>query len=131
MKRTLSLVFVGLVLIIGNCYSQNKTIDSLRNAITELELSTKQLPIKVSWNYLPYNEAVSYDVYYCSADDTSKIPLKDGIDANLVWDWKLGNTIYNYLWVKQPLKRFLRIGIVGIGGNGQSTLMKCYTYDTL
>ncbi len=38
MKRTLSLVFAGLVLIIGNCYSQGSTaINKLRNVVSSID----------------------------------------------------------------------------------------------
>src|SRR5574338_769831 len=108
--------------------AQNNTLDSLRNIITALENSADNLPIKVSWNWLP-NYPEKYEVYYCSADDTTIMPVKDGVDGDLVSDWQTGSTVYNYFWVKQPLKRFLRIGIVGVMSDGQKTLMKCFTYD--
>jgi len=107
--------------------AQNNTLDSLRNVVTSLENSAENLPVKVNWEWMP-EYPVKYDVYYCSADDTTIMPITDGVNGDLVADWMTGSTIYNYFWVKPPLKRFLRIGIIGVF-SGQKTLMKCYTYD--
>lgn len=123
-----SLIILFLLMFGVQLMAQNKTLDSLKNIINQLELSAGKLPIKISWNWIP-DYSYKFDVYYCSADDSSKIPIKDGINGDLVWDWQTGSTVYNYYWVKQPLKRFLRIGIVGVNNSGQKTLMKCYTYD--
>lgn len=123
-----SLIILFLLTAGAQILAQNNALDSLRNIITALENSADNLPIKVSWDWMPdYPEM--YEVYYCSGDDTSLMPIKDGIESGLVWDWQTGSTIYNYYWVKQPLKRFLRIGIVGVMSDGQKTLMKCFTYD--
>lgn len=123
-----NLIIIFLLTLSFEISAQNKTLDSLRNVIGQIENSTKNLPIKVSWNWMT-NYPEKYEVYYCAADDSSLIPLKDGIDGSSVWDWQTGMTVYNYFWVKNPLMKYLRIGIVGVDKNGQKTLMKCFTYE--
>lgn len=130
--KTVKNIFV-LALLIVHCtlliaQSQTNTLDSLRNIVSELDASANKLPIKVNWDWMPLDSALSYDVYYCAADDSSLIPLKDGIDGSSVWDWQTGSTIYNYFWVKNPLMKYLKIGIVGVNQAGKATAMKCKTY---
>lgn len=123
-----NLIIIFLLTLSFEISAQNKTLDSLRNVINQIENSTKNLPIKVSWNWMTLDSALSYNVYYCAADDSSLIPLKDGIDGSSVWEWQTGSTVYNYFWVKNPLMKYLKIGIVGVNQAGKTTAMRCKTY---
>ncbi len=117
-------MLIFLILFTALAFGQNKTLDSLRNVVSDLENSAGKLPIKVSWEWMPVDSASYYVVYYCSADDINKIPIKDGVNPDDIWDWKVGSTIYNYCWVKRPLKKYLVIGLIGVNQAGKKTRLR-------
>jgi hypothetical protein len=120
-------------MLIVNCTSsivqaQNKTLDSLKNIVSSIEGSINNLPQKVSWDYMPIDSALFYNVYYCAANDTSLMPIHSGSNLDDVWDWQTGSTVYNYFWVKKTSLKYLRIGIAGVNQAGKTTAMRCTTY---
>lgn len=112
-----------------NAYPQNDTtLQKLKDVVNSIDNSTKNLPIKITWNWMPIDSALSYNIYYCAANDTTIMPIKDGANIIDIWDWQTGSTIYNYYWVRRPSTKYLRIGIIGVNQAGKTTVMKCKTY---
>ena len=121
-------------------YSQDSSaINKLRNVVSSIDSSVRNLPQKVVWNFYPADslKVLWYEVFFVAGDDSSKFPFWLGSkydDVNFgftVSDWKAGETFQNSgYFTNRNHKKFWRVGIIGKTNEGVRTKMFfCKTFE--
>lgn len=73
-------------------------------------------------------------IFYCQGNDTTMFPLVEDATYEQVWDWQIGQNLYNYFYVELKsitLGKYIRLGVMAIGWNGEKSLLAVAPLITL